>query len=457
MDIMEKYRIKESIKDAIVILDSAPMHYDLSPDTNAVRLTNRAPIAHLAIERGLKSLINESGGCADQIHDLNKLYGDLSGLNKSASEYLAGAFDDAVSFFGYNVKVKGLKHFGSINEYLSKVGTRRSFKIFRYWAIGESADGESPIDYISLTIHRELLCALWILFSTGRRRTVSGRVENIISRAMFDGRRLDHNANDSSKKDAIDSYETWLFTENCSWMGALRKAVAQNFKIIESEFVENMLRDIYKNLQQSNDPAVRYYVHTLTYLPRGSQRRLPDARPRMEWYGSGHIRGMVKSAGGTWLGFIEKRADGSWSIDPVHDDPAYRIEIALALADAKNRLVDLSTRRATCVVNGEKRRLRICIHERSFAKANLGVLGSTDADRIAGNDVYELEFWNDEHGLASSDEIALGVVWDDGEQWASVLKGSIVKVLGAKVVVAGSDMWTSASRIEDWLSRFTKD
>ena len=57
MDTMERYKIQESIADVISILDSAPMHRDLLPEKMIVQLTNRMPIAHLAIERGLKALV----------------------------------------------------------------------------------------------------------------------------------------------------------------------------------------------------------------------------------------------------------------------------------------------------------------------------------------------------------------------------------------------------------------
>ena len=40
------------------LLDSAPIHLSIVPETNAVRLTSRVPIAYLAIERRLKAFID---------------------------------------------------------------------------------------------------------------------------------------------------------------------------------------------------------------------------------------------------------------------------------------------------------------------------------------------------------------------------------------------------------------
>ena len=181
MDTMEIYKIQESVDDVIAILDSAPIHLDLVPETNIVQLTNRAPIAHLAIERALKALITGAGRPAERIHALQALYRVLGECDKPSADYLAKAFEDAVRFFGYNVKASGFAQFRTLDDYLYKVGKAKDFEALRYWAIGESPKGESPIPYISPSIHRELLCALWCLFLPNRRDTVSERVEHIVA------------------------------------------------------------------------------------------------------------------------------------------------------------------------------------------------------------------------------------------------------------------------------------
>lgn len=62
MELRDEYKIKESSEDAIRILDSAPLRPDPLPERNLVQSTNHAPIAHLAIEKGLQALIAEGGG-----------------------------------------------------------------------------------------------------------------------------------------------------------------------------------------------------------------------------------------------------------------------------------------------------------------------------------------------------------------------------------------------------------
>ena len=145
MDTMERYKIQESIADAISILDSAPIHRDLLPDKMTVQLTNRMPIAHLAIERGLKALIADACGKTARTHALDKLYRDLKEYNKDSADFLAEAFEDAVRFFGCNVNVKGFEHFRSLDDYLCKVGTEKAFNALRYWAIEESPKEGNPI------------------------------------------------------------------------------------------------------------------------------------------------------------------------------------------------------------------------------------------------------------------------------------------------------------------------
>ena len=138
MDTMERYKIRASIKDVIAILDSSPIFRGLMPETNLVQLTNRMPIAHLALERGLKALIKDSGGSPEPIHGLHKLYRVLCECDEESATFLAFSFENAVSFFGYNVNAKGFTQFRSLDDYLSKVGTEKAFEELRYWALGET-------------------------------------------------------------------------------------------------------------------------------------------------------------------------------------------------------------------------------------------------------------------------------------------------------------------------------
>ena len=203
MDTMEKYKLEYSIKDPINILDSAPIHRDLIAERTIVELTTRASIAHLAIEKGLKALISKVGGRPEKIHALDSLYQELIRCNSDAAEFLAIAFEDAVKFYGYNMNAKKFRHFCSLNDYFIKTGTEKAFNVMRYWALEESSEGENPIPYISMPVHRELLYALWCLFIPNRKETISVRVERGVARAMFEGRRISYGGDDENKRQSV--------------------------------------------------------------------------------------------------------------------------------------------------------------------------------------------------------------------------------------------------------------
>ena len=449
MDTMERYKIEASVKDVIAILDSSPVHRDLIPETNLVQLTNRIPIAHLAIERGLKALIAEAGGPEEHIHGLNRLYRDLKECDQESADFLALAFDDAVSFFGYNVNVKGFEQFSSLDDYLSRVGTEKTFESLRYWAIGETGTAESPIPYISPPIHREMLCALWCLFIPGRRETVSERVECVVLRAMYNGRRISLRSSDTSKECSLQWYVDWLVKEHSTRRDALEAAVRQNFAVKGGdEFVSQILRDAYADLSQSKDPAVLYFIRTLRYLPQGSQMRSPNAVAEVEWLGQDQTSGMVKTPAGTYLGFLEKYADGAWGIEPHEDGLVQTTDIARTLTDAKAYLVNRLTRQVTAIINGESRQLRIVTEKDLFPLAARYIGVESAADILSVTQTYDLEFWDVEHGISPGDEVSVELPDDENHKLASVIEGTVIEVTEHKVAVAGTGRLTLIGDVE---------
>ena len=440
MDLMETYKVQESIKDVIAILDSAPIRSDLVPEMNVVQLTNRVPIAHLAIERGLKALISKAGGTVDHTHGLHKLFQDLRQYDEKSAKYLAEAFQDAVKFYGYNVNIKGSQQFRSLDDYLSKVGNEKAFELFRYWAIGESSKGESPIPSISLPIHREVLRALWCSFLPTLRQTVSERVENEVAGAMFNGRRLQYKVEVTGKAESVKWYENWLFRGHTTCCNALEEAVEQGFGIKdEDDFVAQFVRDAYEDLQLSNDPAVRYYVGTLRYLPKGSQRRNPDAIPVVNWLSPDQTRASVSTPAGTILGLIEKNSDGGWAIIPTEEGAVSVSDIAKSVADAKNYLVNRLTEQVTVTINGESRQLRVTGTE-GFAPfpTSMRTIETGDSENPnPSTPTYGLEFWNSEHGLRRGDEISVSLLSQRANGFGYAIKGIVLMVSEEKVSIAG--------------------
>ena len=432
MDTKDRYKIHKSIEDVIAILDSAPTHRDLAPEVNAVQLTNRAPIAHLAIERGLKALISDCGVTPDETHSLNKLFRELGKWDVASADYLAKAFDDAVNFFGYNVNRKGFGHFRSLDKYLSNVGTKKHFDALRYWVIEKSSKG-NPIPFISSPVHRELLCALPCLLFPNRQETVSNRVEGVVERAMSNPSRLVWSDNDTCRKNSIQWYLNWLLKTHTSRRSALEEAVDKGFAITDDEFVTETLQNAFNELGQSKDPAVRYYICTLEYLPKGSQRRNPDAIPEVEWHRKDRTYGSVLTSAGTCLGFIEMYADGSWGITPLEGGLVQVADIAKSMADAKHYLVNRLTRQVTVTVNGKSKQLRIVSEHDFFLPHNPS--WTLDVEDSA----YEVELWDANHGLRLGDEVSMELQPEAGLRLVSILEGTVTKVEEQKVSVTGTD------------------
>ena len=422
--------------DVIGILDSAPIRPDMVEETNLVQLTNRAPISHLAIERGLKALISDAGGTDESIHALNKLYKDLEHRDRKSADFLAAAFQDAVQFFGYDVRAKGFRHFASIDKYLSKVGTKGVFDALRYWAIGKPGKGERLIHFISLPIHRELLYALWCLLSDDNPdpQTVLGRVERTVTQAMFEGRDLIWSSEDLKRKQSIRWYIDWL-NDHDTRRGALQEAVSKGLTIGDDEFVNQALRDAYNQLKQSGDPAVLYFVHTLTYLPKGSQRPNPDAVPQVEWLGRNRTDGLVSTSGGTHLGHIKKYADGGWGITPMEEGLVRVTDTARSLEDAKHYLVNRCTIKIAVEKDGESRCLRV-VKKRVYSKN--GARYSSDIPRPP---TYQFDFWDDKHGLIPGESVSVRLPMGKSHQFEHVIKGEVTGVSQQSVSISGTSCY----------------
>ena len=345
MDPEEIYKVQYTIEDALKILDSAPVHRDLVPEINFVQLANRAPIAHINIEKGIKALIAKVGKQPkeENTHALDKLYSDLKIHDRDAADFLSTAFNDAVNCFDINTKFKQFKHLGSLEEYLSKAGTKHVFHELRYWSLGES-DGGDLFRIIVLPIHRELLYSLWCFLSDDKPHPepVSNRIEREIQQVIY--RDMVSGPEGTKKEQSIRWYTNWL-NEHRSFRDALREAVGATFlKKQNDKFVTQTLRNALEMLKKSEDAAVRNFVQTLSYIPKGSQKRNPDAIPEVDWRNKSRNKGEVKTPGGSHLGFIEQYADKSWGIN-ASDGFSGVSEISESLKDAQNYLVNHLTER----------------------------------------------------------------------------------------------------------------
>ena len=434
MDRMERYKIEGSIKDVIAILDSAPMQWDMVQEVNLVQLTNRAPIAHLAIERGIKALIFDATGDIEHGHALPKLFQILAHADPDAAEFLSVAFNDAVEFFGLNPNAKSFEHLRTLPEYFARTGGQKAFEVYRYWALGETFDRNEPIPPLILPIHREILCSLESRIGPGPDKTVTGRVEDHLRYAMFEGRDMMYASGDVKKKESIDRYVNWLFKEHQTRCSALEEAVPLEFNVADDEFIKQTLEAAHAELNQSSDPAVRYLIHRLSYLPIGSQQRNPDAVPDVNWLNDAQTFGEVMTPASTPLGFVRRYADGGWGIEPFWSQAT---EVAKTLTDAKHYLVNRFTHSVDVIMNGDTKPLRIVGEECYLLLSTSAAEWTPSIDLIDLKQKYELEFWDGNHGLRIGDSITVKRRRKGPSRLVDILEGDVDSVVGHKVSIEG--------------------
>ena len=251
---------------------------------------------------------------------------------------------------------------------------------------------------------------------------------------MFGRRRISYGSDDSDKERSVRWYLDWLFKDHTTRCSALEEAVTEDFVVTDDRFVVQTLRDAYEDLRQSQDPAVRYYISTLNYLPEGSQRRNRDAVPLIEWLNRNQTNGMVVTPAGTCLGFVEKYPDGTWGITPSEDGLVRVTETARALRDAKAYLVNRLTRQVAVNANGQSKQLRTISNMDFFLPSRAWNAGTDLAF-----DTYDVEFWDANHGLDTGEEVSMELQSDTYPKLVSVLRGTVTAVAGQKVSIKGAE------------------
>ena len=432
MDTVQRFAIRYSVEDVINILDSTPVKGDLIPQITIAQIMNRAPVAHLSIERAIKALVKNSGGTYDQNHDLWDHFQKLEDCDPHAAEFLEAAFNDAVRFYGFKSNAKGFTHLKSIAAYLSTAGSKKAFNAMRYWELEQPLDAEI-INKVSLLIHGELLRALWQLFIPEiGLRTVVRRVENIVTKALVNDRWVELGHSPGSTKEAeVDSYLEWL-KGFPSRRDALAEAKRQNFDLGNAT-ANSVLAKAYQSLAQGNDPAVQYYLRTLDILP--PQQR--DYIPGVEWLGPTKLQhGAVKSPSGSTLGWIEKRTDGVWNIIPAVEGFVRVQATAKTQTDARAWLADSLTHPVTVSVGGNRSEQRLVGEANRLLLHPLVWLNGDDVPDESHP--WELEFWDENHGLELGNEVAIKFRENPLKPLIRVLKGTVLAVDRWKVSVNGS-------------------
>ena len=327
---IERDILQYSVEDAILLLENSPVQGDLFPQITVVQVMNRVSIAHLSIERAVKFLIRESGGSPEEIHDLNKLYAQLSQHNPDSANFLESVFQSAVAHYRYNPNAANMNHLKTLEGYLEVSGTNQAFQDVRYWELTQSLD-EILLSKIYLTIHIELLHALREVLLEPKRSmdTVTDRVERLVFDTIRQTGDLRYQSG-TSKEQSVTNYVQWIHSHQ-SFRDALADAVNREFKIGDA-FAEESVRKVYNALLEANDPAVRYFAFSLDVLPKQPR----DTIPNIEWLKPDkERRGKVRTPGGTELGIIERHVDGLWYITAFRSGPIGPSAKAATQTDAR--------------------------------------------------------------------------------------------------------------------------
>ena len=418
MATQERYFVRQSVQDVIRILHGQPVRGDMIPQIAIVQVMNRISIAHLSIERAMKFLIEEAGGQYEETHDLPARLKELKQYAAAAAEFLEEAFQNAVQHYKYKPNATGMGYLKDLEEYLKAAGSDKTFQRIRYWELGQSLD-ERILRQVHLPLHIELLHALReMLFAPNHPRAkVTDRVEGATRRALINPSR------DTSSKESRDSYIKWL-RRHGNLREAMAAAVRENFKIGD-EYAEANAREAFRELVQSDDPAVRYFATTLGILPRQSR----DAVPDVEWLGPEEGKhGEVRTPGGTTLGFIDRGLDGLWRIEPDQEGLAGVSAIAESQTDARCYLATLLTKPATVTTDAGETKARIVGEESNIFGRDYSTEG-----------MYKVTFWDENHSLQEDQRITIDTRAGETGEVIYVLEGTVVEIAGSEVSIAGVD------------------
>ncbi len=433
MYLVEEFAVQFSLGDALQILDDPPLQPDTPTQTTFVQISNRVPIVHLAIERGLKFLIKKHGGEFLLHHDLHKHLRQLREFDRTEVEFLEKIFDDATEFYGLNPNHPGLGHLRSLNAYLETVGTAKAFDRMRYWELNPEQE-ESLFRKVWPTIHREILLAIIILCgpNSSDGQTIKARVERTVREALLPPVHLAFSPG-SDHEATVRRYIDWVLSHP-SCQEALNQAFQQDF-VIGDEFMNRMVSEAFHSLNQLSDPAIRYLLSRMDVLP--PQPR--DVIPRIEWSDPPKKQtGKVLTPGGTILGYIQRAQDGIWHTFPLRVGTEGKIVRARTRTDAQCYLAQLLSDTCMIKVNDEPRTIRLVGEPPSRVTENHGRMRDS-IDSVPWT--HRLVCWESGHGIESDDTIRVELPSRGEQPIIHAFEGQVTLTIGSEIFIEGKDVW----------------
>ena len=437
---MDERIIRLSVQDVVRSLETDPVQADLVPEFTIMQVVNRAPTAHLSIERVLKFLIRKAGGYAKENHQLHTHLRMLRQHDPGSAAFLDRAFADATRFYGFNPNVPDLKHLESLDSYLSMVGTAHAFDKFRYWESDQPKD-DPVIARFCLELHLEILHALWELLAPGEhpRRTIQNRVEEAVQEAMLANKAV-RSGYGTSRAASVKAYIAWV-RQHDTCQTALKEAIQRRFSIGD-QYMSDAVREAFETLAKSQDPAVRYLTVRLDVLPRQPR----DVTPPVEWRDPKTERhGIVKTPGGSFLRLIDRSADGVWNITPARNGLVSASARTDTQTDARCYLAQLLTVPATVTAAGKQTSSRLVAEKYAPFRRNYEQSqGGSAGDPFQWS--HQFVIWSDVHGIKVHDHVKIEVQDSEFPETIHTLEGHVTNVDGSGIYIVGSDGVETAKR-----------
>ena len=207
-------------------------------------------------------------------------------------------------------------------------------------------------------------------------------------------------------------------------------------------FIGQRLAAVHRELTESEDPAMQYFLRTLGYLPSGSQPAIRGFVPTVDWFDDTHLRGFVQTPAEENLAYMEKYHDGAWGIEvtPAYRQPMYAT--AWKLSDAKRWIVGQSTFEIK-IERGDDIWTTRVLNDSILEVITTRGEENPELDRPYK---HNLEFWDANHGLLVGDTIVVKQIIRDHPQGMYHLAGEVSAVEKHEVTVMGSSMLDSATQ-----------
>ncbi len=461
------------IRKIRMLMENEPVGSDLIPAYNSMILGFFVTHTHLEIEKGMKWAILKSGGSlrareTHSIHSLIQRLGNTSDTGREILEYIREAFRSVKRFYGIDDGRQGFRHLRTLDSYFGAVGGEDVYEAARYGVLESIPDDNfsfsewsSPrLRQVWNMMHIEIMRALeWLQFCESRRETIELRVERLFSEAVF------HALNDYTIRNGdvvLQPFQDWRIGSGYrSEIELMREAVPKSFAVSDNEHINEVLKLTYAKLHESDDPAVRYRLNTFSYLPRGSVQPLEgiDLSEVLKPVNDRDDYFEVSDPLGETLGFIEHKLDRSWQMYMLGMPVGPRVVNAWNQDDAIWFLIRNRVWPTQFVINGESQQ-----HLLIENSSRYGITGQLETGHQVGHpteNILDIFFWNEGHGLETGDRVAFRVVEPEERQipigYAKIVVGKVTVSERHKVTITADMPMITELQLEEFLAKYPPD